>query len=54
MRKLWDDITGLLKAPFIGELDLMHLFLVVGVVLIFAGAWFFILNHIKLAAAEAV
>jgi hypothetical protein len=52
MKKLFDDVTAILKAPFVGQLDLLHLFLIVGLVLIFAGAWVFILNHIKLAAAE--
>lgn len=52
MKKLWDDIVAILKAPFVGQLDLTHLFLLVGVVLIFAAAWVFILNHIRLAASE--
>jgi hypothetical protein len=52
MRKLYDDIVAMLRAPFVGQLDLLHLFLIVGLVLIFAAAWFFILNHIKIAAAE--
>lgn len=52
MRKLFDDVMAILKAPFVGQLDLLHLFLIVGLVLIFAAAWFFILNHIKLAASE--
>lgn len=54
MQKLIDDIVAILKAPFVGQLDLLHLFLIVGVVLIFAGAWFFILNHVKLAGMEVV
>jgi len=52
MRQLWDDIVKILKAPFVGQLDLIHLFLLVGLVLIFATAWVFILRHIKLAATE--
>lgn len=52
MKKLFDDVLAILKAPFVGQLDALHLFLVVGVVLIFAAAWFFILGHIKLAASE--
>lgn len=52
MKKLIDDVTAILKAPFVGQLDLLHLFLIVGLVLIFAGAWVFMLNHIKLAASE--
>lgn len=53
MMQLWDDIVAILKAPFVGQLDLIHLFLIVGLVLLFAAAWVFILNHIRLAA-EAV
>lgn len=45
-------MVALLKAPFVGQLDLLHLFLIVGLVLIFAAAWVFILNHIRLAASE--
>jgi len=54
MKTLIDDVTAILKAPFVGELDLPHLFLLVGLVLIFATAWVFILGHIKLAAAEVL
>jgi len=54
MKKLFDDIVAILKAPFVGELDAIHLFLLVGIVLIFSAAWVFILTHIRLAAAEAV
>ena len=52
MRKLIDDAKAMLTAPFVGQLDLLHLFMIVGLVLIFAAAWVFILNHIKLAASE--
>jgi hypothetical protein len=54
VKKLWDDITAILTAPFVGQVDLVHLFLIVGLVLLFAAAWVFILNHIRLAAAEVV
>lgn len=54
MKKLLDDVMGILKAPFVGQLDLSHLFLIVGVVIIFAGAWFMILRHVRLAASEVV
>lgn len=52
MKQLYDDIVAILKAPFVGQLDLLHLFLLVGLVLIFAAAWAFILNHIKIAGME--
>lgn len=54
MKKLIDDVTAILKAPFVGQLDLIHLFLIVGLVMIFAAAWAFILGHIRMAATEAV
>lgn len=54
MSKLWDDITAILKAPFIGEVDTVHLFLIVGLILIFTAAWVFILNHIRIAASEII
>lgn len=53
MKNLWDDIVNILKAPFVGDLDLIHLFLLVGVILVFIGAWVMILRHIRLAAMEA-
>jgi hypothetical protein len=52
MRKLWDDTVAFLKAPFVGQLDLVHLFLLVGIVLVFAAAWALILNHIKIAGTQ--
>jgi hypothetical protein len=54
MQKLIDDVMAMLSAPFGGKLDLVHLFLVVGLVIIFGAAWVFILRHIKMAAAELV
>jgi hypothetical protein len=52
MANLWQDILDLLQAPFIGQLDLEDLFLVVGVVLVFIALWGLILYHIQLAASE--
>lgn len=54
MQNLINDLTGFLRAPFSGPIDLKHLFLIVGLVMIFAAAWVFILNHVKLAAAEVI
>lgn len=54
MQQVWDDITGTLKAPFVGSLDLVHLFFLVGLVIVFAALWALILNHVRLAAAELV
>lgn len=52
--QLWNDIVAMLKAPFVGDLDLTHLFLLIGVVLLFIAAWVLILNHVRLAASEIV
>ena len=53
MVQLGNDILDILKAPFVGELDLIHLFLLVGIILIFIGIWALILNHIHIAAMGA-
>lgn len=50
--EVWNNIVDMLKAPFVGELDLFHLFLLVGAVLLFIALWVLILNHVRLAAAE--
>lgn len=52
MRKLWDDILGILKAPFAGQMDLVQLFLVTGVVIVFAGLWFIMLHNMRRLASE--
>jgi len=52
MGSIWKDIGDILSAPFVGSLDIKHLFLLVGLVIVFAVAWVFILNHIRLAASE--
>jgi hypothetical protein len=52
MLQLWTDILDILKAPFVGDLDLIHLFLLIGVVLIFAAAWFMIMDHLLKANVE--
>lgn len=54
MQNLINDVMAILKAPFTGKLDMLHLFLIVGLVLIFAAAWAFILNHIRMAATEVL
>jgi hypothetical protein len=49
---IWQEIIDMLTAPFAGPLDLTHLFLLVGVVLIFVAVWVLILNHVRMAAEE--
>lgn len=50
--EIWSEIMAMLKAPFVGPLDLEDLFLIVGVVLIFIIVWTMILYHVRLAASE--
>lgn len=52
MKKLWAEIMALLKAPFVGELDLIQLFLVTGVVIVSASLWFIMLHHMRHLATE--
>ena len=57
MQALFDNIAATLTAPFVGELDLTHLFLLVGLVLIFVAIWAVILYYVRMAGhavAEAV
>ena len=52
MRKIWEDVKNLLTAPVVGEVDTIHLWAIVGLVLISLFVWGFILRHIRLAASE--
>lgn len=54
MQQLLDDIGGTLTTPFVGQLDLLHLFLLVGLVLVFAMAWVMVLHYVHLAASAVV
>lgn len=49
--QILDNMLNVLKTPFVGELDLVHLFLLVGVVIFFIVVWGIILHHMKLAAS---
>jgi hypothetical protein len=52
MEQLFSDIGAMLTAPFVGEVDLVQLFLIVGLVIVFAAVWFLVLQHIMLATEE--
>lgn len=52
MKQLWDDIVNMLKTPFVGSLDLIHLFALVGIVLVFLAVWALILEHTRSIIAE--
>jgi hypothetical protein len=46
MMKVWNDAMKLLKTPFVGSLDLVHLFFLVGVVLVSITLWAIIMAHV--------
>lgn len=52
--KLADDVRDIVKAPFVGSLDIMHLFLLIGLTLVFIAAWVMILQHVRVAATELI
>jgi hypothetical protein len=54
MRKLWDDVVNILKAPFVGSLDIIHIVLLVGLVIVASIAWVMVLRHVRLAAEAVV
>lgn len=48
------DVKDIVSEPFSEKLDMKHLFLLTGLVMIFTAAWAFILAHIKSAAMEVI
>jgi len=52
VQQLISDISAMLTAPFVGDVDLVQLFLIVGLVIIFAALWYLVLQHIALATEE--
>jgi len=48
------NITDVVTEPLTEKLDLKHLFLLTGIVMIFTALWAFILAHIKSAAMEVI
>jgi len=54
MGQLYADLKNILTAPFVGDLDIMQLFLLVGLVIVFAGLWYFVLFHIRTAAEQVI
>jgi len=51
---LFDKISAILAAPVVGNLDIGHLFLLVGVLLVFFTVWVLILHFIATTAEAAV
>ena len=52
MSNLLNDVLDLLKVPVAGNLDVKHLFLLIGLILVMVAAWIMILHHIRSAAEE--
>ena len=53
LKTTWGNVVALVEEPFVGDLDLIHLFLLVGVVLFFIALWAIILHYVRLSAMEA-
>jgi len=51
---LWNDILSMLQAPFVGDLDIIHLFLLIGFVLLAIAAWILIINSVQATARELI
>lgn len=49
-----ENMAGVLKQPITDDLDLGHLFLVVGLVIVFIAVWVFVLKVAKGAITEVV
>lgn len=54
MGKIWADIQAILTHPVTDDLDMTHLFLLVGLILVMIAAWIFILKHIEAATIEVI
>ena len=51
--QIFQDIKDVAAAPFSEELDLWHLFLLIGIILVFVMAWLFVIAHMR-EAGKAV
>lgn len=49
-----DQVRNMLAEPLADKIDLKHLFLLTGIIMVFTGLWGFILAYIKSAATELV
>ena len=47
-------VQDIVSAPLSDRIDLKHLFLLTGIIIVFSALWAFILAHIKSAAMELV
>lgn len=48
MTNLWNDIMDMLKRPIVDDLDIVHLFWLVGIVLILIAVWAAMLHYFRL------
>jgi hypothetical protein len=51
---VFENMAGVLKQPVTDQLDLGHLFLLVGLVIVFIAVWVFVLKVAKGAVTEVV
>ena len=49
-----DQVRNIVSEPLTEKLDLKHLFILTGLIMVFTGVWAFILACIKSAAMELV
>lgn len=49
-----NSVKDVVSTPFADDLDLKHLFLLTGAVMIFTAMWAFILAHLKTSAMELI
>lgn len=49
-----DDVRNMISEPLADKIDLKHLFIITGIIMVFTGIWAFILAYIRSAAMELV
>lgn len=49
-----DQVRNLVTEPLADKVDLKHLFILTGIIMVFTGLWAFILAYIRSAAMELV
>lgn len=52
--QIFKDINNVVTTPLSEKLDIRHLFVLTGLVMIFTAMWAFILAHVKSAAMEVI
>lgn len=54
MGNLFQNIQDILTAPFVGQVDMEQLFLIVGFIIVAAIVWFLIFQYIQYTASEVL